>query len=151
MPWSTKQYPKTKQLAADDVGDFTSEYLANIQEIFETAKSSGWPLYRQGGSTRTWITPGTNNYTSHGFTQVGAVEWSGGSATSGSVVVTLPRKYSGRPLVWVSLIDTDADNVNTNVAVSGINTTDFTLRWWSTSGVTAVRVAWLAMGPGKGE
>jgi hypothetical protein len=151
MPWSTKPHPKPKQLASDDLSDFTNDFIAQVQEMFAKAKSSGWPLYRRGGSARQWTTAGLVNYTPQGFTQVGVAEWTGGSATSGNVSVTFPRKHSDSPLVWISVIDTDADNANANVVASGISSTGFTLRWWSASGVTAVRAAWLVMGPGAGE
>jgi hypothetical protein len=148
MPWSTKPPAKVKEVP-EDIPDFTQDFLTLIKQITkENAVPTGWPVYRRGGSARHWTTIGANNYVPNGFTQIGVVEWTGVSATSGTAPVVFPRAYSGNPLAWINVIDTDADNVNVNATVYGSSSTGFTINWWSTTGVTAVRFSWLAMGPG---
>ena len=147
MPWSTKP-PSKKVVPAEDLPDFTQDFLELAKQL--TAKTevpTGWPIYRRGGSARHWTTAGANNYVPNGFTQIGVAEWNGLSATSGSVAVTLPRRYSGNPLVVATPLSTTPANTRIDLQASSSGET-LTLSWWSTAGVTEVKIAWLAMGPG---
>lgn len=102
---------------------------------------------RQGGSATAWQTAGSTDYSlaTRVKVQAGTKNWSGGSATSGSLAVTLPDALAYAPMVFASANNGLAD---LNIYITGHSTTGFTINWQSASGFsyTSTDFSWLAIG-----
>jgi hypothetical protein len=151
MPnWSTRKpvKPKTKE----DLPDFGENFMTLLQQIMpEGVIPTGWPMYRRGGSYRHWTTGGDNNYVPTGFTQIGVYTWEGEDYEEYNIQIRFPRGFSGKPLIWLSVIETQPNHNYVNVMADEIATWAFNLAWMTRSGysINALKIAWLAMGPGS--
>ncbi len=75
------------------------------------------------------------------FFQSGAKNWSGGSATSGSVTVTFPEVFSTIPVVFVTPYSAS------DVKVRAVPTaTNFNLLWTAGAAKTTIDFMWMALG-----
>jgi hypothetical protein len=109
-------------------------------------------LVRKGGSATIWATPGTTTYTPGALmVMCGSSEWSGASASSGVVTITLPDTpdYSG-VCVAIARYDGSGDDdivVTREDAETDVNTID--LRWKDISGGnhTSIDFDWIWIGP----
>lgn len=98
---------------------------------------------RQGGNGASWIAPGTTTYTPGMVRmQVGAIQWTGGSAASGTQAVTYPTAFSEIPIVIATC--QNHDDVVCNVANQGASA--FRIDWSSVSSYTALDLSWIAIG-----
>lgn len=103
---------------------------------------------RQGGSSTVWATPGTSNYIPPGVRvkmQAGARQWSGASASSGTVAVTFPDSMTYAPGVLVSC---QSELGRIMVWATSVSTTGFTINWadWGANTFTSLNFSWLAIG-----
>jgi len=75
------------------------------------------------------------------FFQTGVKNWTGGSATSGSVTVTFPEVYSTIPVVFVTPLS--ASDVKVRAVPTASN---FALSWTATAAKTTIDFMWIALG-----
>ncbi len=132
MPnWSTRRAAKPKP--QEDLPDFDEDFLSLLRQIMpQDVIPTGWPLYRRGGSYRHWTTAGQNNYVPTGFTQIGVYEWEAAADSHVQELVVLPRRYTGRFLVWCQILDTaPATKKSVCMAWPNQNGAEFFLDWWS--------------------
>jgi hypothetical protein len=149
--WSTRRTQKPQP--AEDLPDFDENFMSLLRQIMpEGVIPTGWPLYRRGGSYRHWTTAGSNNYVPTGFTQIGVYQWEGDPDSHVQSFVTFPRKFAGRPLVWLSILDTTpAYTFSTCMGWPNNEGTGLYIDWRSSGygDLTHIRIAWLAMGSGS--
>lgn len=153
MPLDQRKLKKARPEEKEDFGDF-GDYLQLLSQLQLPGVLTAWPRYRQGGSPRYWDTPGEKNFTTlTGFTQLGSVEQT--IATPGSrhswVWVKLPVAYSGRFLIFASVLETTPTSMPSYCMARCDGLKDwFVIDWWSEGEfpVTRIRFAWLTFGPG---
>jgi hypothetical protein len=75
------------------------------------------------------------------FFQSGVARWTGGAATSGSVVVTFPEAFSKIPNVFVTPLS--ASDLRVRAVPTAAN---FTLSWSAAANKTTIDFMWLALG-----
>jgi hypothetical protein len=99
---------------------------------------------RQGGSATDWDSQGTNNYdysATNVFQQMGSR-----LIDSSAKIITFPRAFAQKPLVFVSV--TSAGSANVWARAKDVTTTQFEVACLDAAGVsvTTERISWLALG-----
>jgi hypothetical protein len=109
---------------------------------------------RQGGSSGSWIFPGTIDYTltTPCVMQAGAIEWNGSSATHGEVTITYHSGFSTTPILTVipMAIPSADRKVNVILSQNALSSTGGGFFWDDASGYTHVQLKflWIAIGQG---
>lgn len=103
---------------------------------------------RQGGSALAWDTVGTTKYVPNvAKIEVGAIQWTGGAASNGAVLITFPTSFPYGPVVLVSVMgDATYQDITVSVDVqSGVNAL---ISWEDQDGATHTTVdfTWIAIG-----
>lgn len=101
---------------------------------------------RQGGSATIWTISGTDSRTPGAVRQqAGAIEWTGGAAAEGTILVTFPTAFSFAPLVFTQIFSTTAYQIIT-LPIS-ISASQVLIKWYdlTTSHVSLV-IFWFAVG-----
>jgi hypothetical protein len=103
-------------------------------------------LFRKGGDRLDWSSPGSQVFVPVSvIVQIGALEWSGAPASSGSVVQALQARYEGEPLIFVQVMGVaPADAAIITLASSGGDAVE--IAWKADSAVTLLQFAWIAYG-----
>jgi hypothetical protein len=103
--------------------------------------------YRAGGhSGSDWGYPGSTARAGMGaMFLVGAASWSGAAATSGTLEIPLPARFSGSPIGLVSPVLTAPAFEDVRLLVAP-DTYQLTVYWHSTNNITLLWVHWLAAG-----
>lgn len=104
------------------------------------------PIYRrQGGSATDWSIHGTTTYIPGvARKQIGIAQWTGASASTGTLVITFPVAFSEVPHVM-----TCSNGGDVHIAVQAITTTTFTADWKSIGGfgyTGGILIRWTAEG-----
>jgi hypothetical protein len=102
--------------------------------------------YRRGGERLNWSTPGNYKYVPTAvYIQIGAVAWTGASASSGAVSQPFGVPYYGEPLILVQVMAVSPSGafVQTRVTSGG---DAVEISWKADMPVTAIHFAWLALG-----
>lgn len=113
---------------------------------------------RQGGSSTTWASPGSTDYSADGgVCQMGSAKWTGGAATSGTLTVTYPSQWMQLstlvyPIIMITPVDFTGGSGAICVQAEAMGTTSFDIHWYSADGVTtftSLDFHWMAIAQSK--
>jgi hypothetical protein len=103
--------------------------------------------HRQGSSMTDWSAVGAGSYTPQEVRmEVGAIQWTGGSASAGNIFVTFPTTFGGTPVVFAIAKGTSVAKVSFSVVPTEAGVTIY---WKTTdaSNLTSLEILWQAVGP----
>lgn len=130
-------------------GDLFADWMENLEPgAGKVSSMIGRLIYRQGGSSTDWSTPGAQKFLPRDWhMQCGCYRKIFTARSSGGFSFTFPISFAEPPIIISSIAGTLPSFEESVMQTTIASASTVEVYWWSTNNLTRIWVNWLAMGP----